>query len=47
MGSSIAGLLHRIAERDGRDALIWFIRPVLLIWSVPFNQTNQTDQINK
>ena len=31
MGSSIAGLLIRIAERDGRDALIWFIRSVLFI----------------
>ena len=31
MGLSIAGLLHGIAERDGRDALIWFIRSVLFI----------------
>ena len=30
MGSSIAGLLRRIVERDWRDGLIWFI------WSVSF-----------
>ena len=38
--------LLRIAERNGRG-FIEFIWSVLAIWLVSFNQTNQTDQINK
>jgi hypothetical protein len=43
---------RRIARRDWRDGrdgcgLIWFIWSVLFTWLVSFNQTNQTDHINK
>src|SRR4029079_2203650 len=42
MGSSIAGLLRRIVERDRRDGLIWFI------WSVSFiGGSAQTSKPNK
>ena len=34
MGSSIAGHLHRMAERDCLDGLIWFIWFLWLIWFV-------------
>ena len=40
MGSSIAGLLRRIVERDGREGLIWFISSVSFIRLV--RSTNQT-----
>ena len=39
--------IPRIAERDWRNELIWFIWSVLFIWLVLPDQTNQTDQINK
>jgi len=40
---------RRIVERGRLDwrGLTWFIRSVLFIWLVSFNQTNQTDQINE
>lgn len=38
---------YRVAARDRRERLIWFVWSVLFIWSVSFNPPNQIDQINK
>ena len=44
MGDTTESHSRRIAERDRREGLIWFIWFVLFIWLVSFSQT---DQINK
>ena len=45
-GGTTGEYSHRVAERDWRDGLIWFICLVSFIYVVLFNHTHETNQIN-